>query len=280
MLSKTEIEYFIEIARAGQVSKAADRLGVTQPTLSHSIRRMEEALGLPLFVRSKKGVELTIAGRRLYLEAEDLRSAWGRVARAAHDEVERPQGLIRLGCHTAVAQYSLPLFLPKLAGEYPEIVFKLSHGLSRHLTEDVVSSVIDVALAVNPARHNDLVIKELGTDIVTLWRPHKCANEQLLLLVPELFQTQELLKKLFRIGISYRHHLESPSLEVIAQLLFAGVGHAILPQRVVESLGPKRASPVALAPSGKDRICLVYKPEFRKTMRGRVFVELASACFS
>lgn len=279
MLSSVELEYFVEIARAGQVSKAAERLGVTQPTLSHCLKRMELALGLPLFIRSKKGVALTVAGKRLYQEADVLRGAWARVARAAHDEVERPQGLIRLGCHTAVAQYSLPQFLPKLVAEFPEIAVKLSHGLSRHLTEDVVSAELDVALAVNPARHNDLVIKELGTDVVTLWRPQRCANDELLLLAPELLQTQTILRRLDKAGISFRRHLESPSLEVIAQLLFAGVGQAILPQRVVESLGVRRASPVSQAPMVKDRICLVYRPEFRQTKRARIFIDLVSSSF-
>ena len=276
MISKIELEYFTEIAKSGHVSRAAERLGVTQPSLSHCIKRMEQALGLQLFIRSKKGVELTAAGQRLYEEADKLKDIWEQVFRSAHDEVERPQGLIRFGCHTAVAHYSLPLFLPKLVADYPDIRIRLDHGLSRHLTEAVISSKIDVAIVVNPIRHNDLVIKELCTDLVTLWAPKKCVNTQLLILAPELLQTQVVLRKLSQKKIIFKNHLESSSLEVIAQLLLTGVGYAILPKRVVDSLHTKTVSKVENAPVYKDRICLVYKPEFKRIERGRVFIEQIS----
>ncbi|MCH2534092.1 MAG: LysR family transcriptional regulator [Bdellovibrionales bacterium] len=279
MISNTDLEYFIEIAKSGHISRAAERLGVTQPSLSHCVKRMEQALGLQLFFRSKKGVELTPSGQRLYEEADRLKDAWEQVVRSTHDEVELPQGLIRLGCHTAVAQYSLPLFLPKLATNYPDIRIRLNHGLSRHLVEAVITSKIDAAIAVNPIEHNDLIIKELCTDLVTLWAPKKCVNAQLLMLAPELLQTQEILRKLSQKKITFKNHLESSSLEVIAQLLLAGVGCAILPKRVVDSLQTKTASIVKNAPVYKDRICLVYKPEFRRVERGRVFIKLVSNCF-
>ncbi|MCB0410924.1 MAG: LysR family transcriptional regulator, partial [Bdellovibrionales bacterium] len=276
--SKSDLEYFMEIARSGHMSRASERLGVTQPSLSHCIKKVESEIGLELFIRSKKGMRLTAAGQRLFEEAEILSANWDRVLRAARDEIERPQGVIRLGCHTAVAQYTLPHIMPPLVKNYPEITIHLQHGLSRHLTEDVISSKIDMAIVVNPVRHNDLVIKELCSDIVTLWTPNKCMNPHLLILAPELTQTQEVLKKLGKKEMFFSNHMESSSLEVIAHLLKSGIGHAILPQRVVHSVdgGERHVSMVKNAPVVKDKICLIYKPEVKKILRAEIFIHLVA----
>lgn len=273
MISSSDIKYFIELAKSKHVSRAAERLGITQPALSYCLSRIEEELGATLFLRSKKGLELTAAGSRFYQEAQVLEQQWEIVKQAVHDEVSTPQGAIRLGCHSAVAQYTLPGFLPKFLKDFPKIRFYLSHGLSRHMTEEVISSKIDVALAVNPISHPDLVIKEMCKDEVTVWKSKNCLNPNLLILEPSLIQSQDILKKFDRANLTFENFLESPSLEVIAQLLVSGAGCAILPERVVNAYADKNIERVRNAPIFNDRICLVYKPNFKKTRRGQVFLE-------
>lgn len=278
MFSPTELEYFIEIAGTAHLSRAAERLGVTQPALSHCVKRMEESLGTPLLIRSKKGVKLTDAGNRLLREANQMKLQWKNLKQSILNEVEQPQGLIRLGCHSAVAQYTLPNFLPKFLASYPDIQIHLNHGLSRHMTEMVISDQLDVAIVVNPVRHDDLILKEFCTDEVTLWKSNGCLNSDLLILNPDLFQTQDILKRLSKRGLTFKRTIESTSLEVIAHLLHAKTGLAILPHRVIESLngkGANKISSVKNAPVFKDRIYLAYKQTFRQTERGRVFLSAA-----
>lgn len=273
MISSSDLKYFIELAKAKHVSRAAERLGITQPALSYSLNRIEQELGVQLFLRSKKGVQLTPPGERFFEQAQLLQQQWEAILQAVNDEVHAPQGPIRLGCHTAVAQYTLPHFLPKFLKKYNKIKFQLSHGLSRHMTEDVISNRTDVAIAVNPVSHPDLVIKEICKDEVTVWRAKNCLNPEILIHDPSLFQSQDILKKLSARGLEFQSFLESPSLEVIAQLMIGGTGCAILPTRIVNSFADKGIEAVKNAPVFNDRICLVYKPEFKKTRRGQVFVE-------
>lgn len=63
MMSPQEIRYFVEIAGTLNFSRAAERLGVSQPTLTHAMNRLESDLGIRLFHRSKQGVQLTTAGQ-------------------------------------------------------------------------------------------------------------------------------------------------------------------------------------------------------------------------
>ena len=273
MINPEAIKYFVELAKTQHMSRAAERLGVTQPTLSHSLKRLEAELGHPLFLRSKKGLSLTPAGQRLFEKSQELLHSWESVLNSVEEEVSEVKGRIRLGCHTAVAQYTLPFLLPTLLKKYSNLKIALTHGLSRHMTEMVVSSQLDVALAVNPQRHPDLIIKELARDTVTIWVPQACANPDVLLMDPSLIQSQDIFSKLGKKGFHFSRVIESSSLEVIAQLLNVGTGYAILPKRVAEALSNIKVQALKEAPVFEDKICVVYKPEFRKLKRGEIFLQ-------
>jgi LysR family transcriptional regulator, cell division regulator len=279
MINQNDLKYFIEIANTLHLSRAAERLGVTQPTLSHCLKRIEEEVGFELFLRSKKGLALTAAGFRLAEQASELVAKWDELLRVTQNEVEDVSGLIRLGCHSAVAQYTLPKILPTFLKNYPEIKINLSHGLSRHMTEEVISGKLDIAFAVNPVLHPDLIIKEVTQDRVTMWRAKNCQNLDVLIVEPSLLQTQDLLRKLQKKGHHFKRTIESSSLEVIAQLVHSGTGCGILPERVMKSFAGGTVLQVKDAPTFLDRICLIYKHEFRRIKRGQVLIDSVSSFY-
>jgi len=276
MINSVDLKYFIEVARTQHVSKAAERLGVTQPTLSYSLKRIETDMGLNLFERSKKGVKLTAAGHRLFEKSQELLEMWEQTKTAAQNETTQASGIIRLGCHTAVAQYTLPEILPQFLKNFPDIKIQLHHGLSRHINESLIADRLDVGFVINPTEHPDLVIKELLKDRVGFWRAKKIINEDTLILDPSLIQTQTLIKKAQSKGFKFKRFIESSSLEVIAQLVASGVGYGILPERVAKAFGGSDITSPADSPLYQDRMCLVYKPSFRSLMRGKVFIDKVS----
>ncbi len=280
MINQNDLKYFLELSRTLHVSRAAERLGMTQPALSHCLKRIEQETKLALFIRTKKGLFLTDAGRRLADRAEELIQKWDDVLLAAQNEVQKVAGLIRFGSHPAVAQYTLPLFLAEFLKQYPELTLQLSHGLSRHMAEDVISQKLDAAFVVNPVPHLDLIIKEISRDRVTIWKAKNCVNRDVLIVEPSLLQTQELQRKLQKKNNQFSRIIESSSLEVIAQLVINGVGCGILPERVVKAFGEHQIQALKDAPEFHDRMCLVYKSEFRKSRRGQALIETVSAKLS
>jgi len=276
MINQTDLKYFLELSNTLHVSRAAERLGVTQPALSHCLKRLEAETKVQLFIRSKKGLSLTDAGRRLAGRAQELIQKWDEVLLSAQNEMQKVAGLIRFGCHSAVAQYTLPFFLGELLQKYPELNLQLTHGLSRHMAEDVISQKLDVAFVVNPLAHLDLIIKEISKDRVTLWKAINCLNTDVLIVEPNLLQTQELLIKLQKKNFHFSRVIESSSLEVISQLVVSGVGYGVLPERVIKAFGRESIQSVKDAPEFQDRMCLVYKTEFRKSKRGQALIEAAS----
>lgn len=276
MIDQSDLTYFVEIARAQNVSRAAERLGLSQPALSHCMKRLENALDCELFLRSKKGITLTSSGERLLEHAEKIISDWQMLKSAVKNETNQAQGQIRLGIHTAVAQYALPPFLSKFLQTYSEIEVSVHHGLSRHISESVVSKKLDVGIVVNPVENPDLIIRPMCTDEVAVWKSKDCKNLDVLILEPDLVQTQEIVSKLKKQKIEFKRKLTSSSLEVIANLIVSGAGIGIAPTRVMRSVHSDSLHRIKDAPTFQDKICLVFRPEFRKLARGKAFIESVS----
>jgi len=272
MINQTDLKYFLELSQTLHLTRASERLGITQPALSHCVKRLESDLNCQLFLRSKKGVQLTPAGNKLKHSANAMIQQWENLRQNISDDIEAPQGVIKVGVHSAVAQYSLG-FLGSFLKKNPAIEVQLTHGLSRHMTEQVVSSVLDAAFAVNPAPHPDLIIKEICRDEVCLWKAKNCQNDDVLIIEPSLLQTQDILQKLNKKGFHFKRVIESSSLEVIASLVAQGVGCGIVPERVLQIYEQQSYEKVKGAPQFADKICLVYKQEFRKVKRGQIFIE-------
>ena len=76
MINQTDLKYFVEVAKSLHLTRAAERLGVTQPALSHCLKRLEAETKTVLFIRSKKGVSLTRSGQRLADQAIELIEKW------------------------------------------------------------------------------------------------------------------------------------------------------------------------------------------------------------
>ena len=276
--SFTDIYYFLEVARSHSISRAAEKLGITQPSLSAAMQRLEDRLGIQLFVRERRGMWLTRAGRDLLDGGDALVTRWQQLKATISKREQKPGGQYVLGCHPSVAMYTLAKFLPRLLQTYPELEIKLVHDLSRKITEGVISFGIDLGIVVNPVQHPDLVIRELCQDVVTFWCARQPSSVQsldadncVLICDPELAQVQSLLQKLRKKKKRlYQRTMLSSSLEVIADLSTAGAGIGILPSRVAK-LRKLRLLDKSL-PTYKDRICLVYRVDYQRNQGSKTII--------
>lgn len=268
--SATDLSYFIEVAETGNVSRAAERLGISQPSLSVALQRLEQSVGMALLTRSRKGVALTQAGHQLLAHARRLLQSWEEIRAATMASVTEVRGRYTIGCHVSVALDTLPRFLPRLLTAHPELDIRLKHDLSRRIVEDVVSMKVDIGIVVNPLQHPDLVVHKLCEDEVSFWTvaqdkmAEKSLAEKRAVLVcdPDLVQTQVLIKEIRRRREGFVRTVETDSLEVIADLTAYGAGIGLLPARVAVR-APQRLRRVRGAPVFYDEYCLIYRVENR-----------------
>lgn len=265
MASPSDLQYFLEIASTLNFSRAAERLGMSQPSLTQSVQRLEHALGEQVFVRHKKGVTLTLPGKQLLAHTRSLLQTWDEVKSKSSASTREIRGSFTIGCHPSVAIYALVPFLPKIQ-EYKDLEIHLVHDLSRKITERIVSSEIDIGIVVNPVRHPDLLIQKLYDDEVAFWRSALSSIPQspsILIFDPNLIQSQALIKKAAKAGISYTRTLQSSNLEVVTSLTAAGCGIGILPTRVAQS-SAKKLVRIPGSPIFKDEVCLITRIENKK----------------
>src|SRR3954463_8014867 len=102
-----DIEYFAVIAEHGNLGRAADALGLSQPALSKSLRRLEQATHVKLVKRTPKGVELTAEGSVLLLRVRELRLSLQSVAREIADVSQGRVGHLRTGVGPSIPEQFL-----------------------------------------------------------------------------------------------------------------------------------------------------------------------------
>jgi DNA-binding transcriptional LysR family regulator len=146
------LRYFVAVAEAENVSRAALKLHVSQPGISRQIRDLEEEIGFPLFERSAKSVRLTAAGKVFFAEAREVLSHAEAAVNKARAAVHDGSGEINVGYAPSLTVQILPPALRKFQQEFPRVRVRL-HDLS---TEEMLAQLrggkLQVALLVQAGR--------------------------------------------------------------------------------------------------------------------------------
>jgi len=276
MINTYDLKSFIVTAKHLHFTKAAKELGLSQPALSHSIKRLEEELGENLFLRRKDGIILTKAGLFLLKKGESILLDIESISHGLNEHKNQAIRNLSLGLHPSVGSYTLPYIL----GQMPNFQLNLTFDLSRVVTNFVEEGKIDCAIAINPYPHSNLIISELDDDHFQIWAHAKKYNPDYLFYDPQLHQSHFLLRQLDKKGIKFKHTIEVSNLELIAQLVYGGRGVGLLPHRVIKNHYPQ--STVIYSSKIKpfiDKICFVYSIENKYNENVKAFKTQLSAHF-
>jgi len=155
-LSKLRI--FVTIARLGNVTRAAETLHLTQPTVSQQLAALEAQVGAPLIERLPRRLRLTPAGEALLPYAERLLALADEAAEAARAAAGLADRTLRLGAGHTLATYLLPELLGRYRIRYPQRLVRISVGNTAELLELIASDTVELALVGSPAEHPDVVV--------------------------------------------------------------------------------------------------------------------------
>ena len=150
---------FLAVIRAGSLSAAARRLGLTQPTLGRHVESLAALLGVALFTRSPQGLLPTPVALGLVPHAEAMEAAAEALRRAASGEASEERGTVRLTASEIMGAEVLPEMLARFRARHPGITIELA--LSNR-TEDLLRREADLALRMARPRQQALVARRLG----------------------------------------------------------------------------------------------------------------------
>jgi len=160
-LDWTLVQSFLTVAETGSLSRAAQSLGQSQPTLGRHIRALEAALGVDLFVRHARGLSLTDMGAEMLPDAAEMRAALTRLSTRAECAVGAPTGTVRIACSVFAAHHILPSVIADLRQEAPGISLVLRPSDD---SDNLTFREADIALRMYRPRQLDLIAKFI-TDI-------------------------------------------------------------------------------------------------------------------
>lgn len=134
---------FVAVAREGSVSRAADVLNLTQPAISHQIKRLSEETGIALFTRTPTGLKISHDGAALLSKAEQVLEAMAEFRRSASQRVGRISGKLTLGTIVDPEFIRLGRLLAHLREAHPGIETELAHGVSGDILKWLKQGRID-----------------------------------------------------------------------------------------------------------------------------------------
>jgi DNA-binding transcriptional LysR family regulator len=171
---------FLAVAEAGSLTRAADRLGITQSALSRRIRQYEEQLGAGLLTRGRQGVVLTEEGRIALQEGQRLVAGWERLREqiAQHQGLE--SGQVRIGGGATAVSFILPPAIARFRRRHPGVLFHLKEAGSSEIAEDVLLGHLELGIVTLPVRSHELRTRPLIDDDIVLvaQRDHPLAGRE------------------------------------------------------------------------------------------------------
>jgi DNA-binding transcriptional LysR family regulator len=140
------LRIFLAVARAGTVTAAADDVNLSQPAVSRNLKLLEENLGVELFRRAGRGLELTSAGRMLANRGESLMDEVGALEHEARRVARQDYFDLRLGTVDSVATYLFPQVVRPLKQRFPDLEIKFFTARTQQLLDDLDDGELDMAI--------------------------------------------------------------------------------------------------------------------------------------
>lgn len=247
MPSLRQLEYLVEVSRERHFRRAAEKVGVSQPTLSTQLRAMEDRLGMELIERGRSTVMMTPAGLRVV----EIATRMLRGRQEIYDLAKAGQGplggIIRLGLPSTIGPHLLPLILPTLHKAHPHLTLRVREDLPRNLPEALSSGAHDLLLVPMPVRGADLSTQAIFREplYVAMAEDHPLAkldapsrsdlSGQRVLTLETGHQLQEQVASICEeFGAKLAFDFEGTSLDTLSQMVAMGAGITFLPGLYVE----------------------------------------------
>lgn len=241
-----QLQFFVAAAEHSSVSAASKALAISQSSVTEAIKALETDLGITLFERRARGLEITVAGHQFLRHARKIRDDVSDARRAFMVPSEARTGEIKLGVTSLVAGYGLSDALGRFKRTFPGVHITAIEDNGEYLEHLLIGGEIDVAFLIVSNLHNRAAfqVESIVASAMRLWLPlghplatqeavslTDVANEPLIMLSVEEIEesTQSLLSSLgTRPEVAFR----TRSVEAVRALVATGMGVAILPDLI------------------------------------------------
>jgi len=265
-MNDDDLAVFEAVARAGAMSRAAERLHMVQSNVTQRVRALEDELGVALFERHSRGVTLTEAGRRLLPYAARSRDLLAE-ARAAVTDEGAPAGPLVVGSLETTAALHLSGMLSGFVAAYPAVDLTLVTGTTREMVSGVLDRSLDGAFVGGPISQRGLLAEPVFEEELVL------ASRVGLRHLEDLAAVDDLRIVVLRAGCSYRQRLEEilarrgiaglrllefGTIEAILATVSAGLGVTLMPRGTLVPAAETGAIRLHTLPPEEGRVTTMF----------------------
>ncbi|PAE29029.1 LysR family transcriptional regulator [Oceanobacillus profundus] len=243
------LQYFIEVTRAGSFTHAAEKLYMTQPAISRIIKSLEDELEASLFIRSRKKLSLTDAGKILYEHAQVMEKQFQALRLELESLSFLKKGHIRIGLPSIIDSVFFSKLIASFHKEYPDITFQLIEDGSKRIEEKVMNDHLDFGVVFLPTRHNFFDCYSLGEEDLKLIVPadHELVNRQEVAIAELKEEDFIMFNKDFALhdhiysacrksGFEPRIISETSQMDFIEEMVASNLGITLLPESTIKGL--------------------------------------------
>ncbi|HEV3482482.1 MAG TPA: LysR family transcriptional regulator [Candidatus Acidoferrales bacterium] len=240
------LQVFQTVARERSFSRAAEKLYRTQPAISISIRKLEDWVGQPLFVRGSRARTLTDAGALLVEYADKMLNLREEISKGMKELQDLERGQLSLGANESSVHALLPA-LDRYRRLHPGILIRVHRVLSRDVPREVMNHHLDIGVISYLPEERELEALEFYRDslVLVVWPGHRLAKrrevnieelgqETFVAHIVESPYRQRVVQMFARYRIPLQMHIELPTVESIKLFVEMKNGIAIVPRMCVE----------------------------------------------
>lgn len=282
------LRQFIAVAREEHLTRAAELLGVPQPTLSRSMARLEEELAVPLFSRPGRTIRLTRHGRLLLAAAERAAAALAGPLHLLAEEADPARGRVTLAFLHTLGTDAVPRLLRDFRGEHPEVRFALVQGSADMLLSRLLAGEVDLCLTAPLPDQPGVVAQALDEQRIDLFVPaghrfarrrglrlEEASGEDFICMEPG-YGLRVITDELCRAaGFSPRVAFEGEEAATVGGLVGAGLGVALLPATPSLLTDPAITGVPITAPKSVRTVGLVWPADRPATQPAAAFRQFA-----
>lgn len=288
-----QLSYFVALAETRHYRHAAERVGISQPSLSQQIVGLEAALGVTLVERGRRGAVLTPQGRTILDQARRVLDEVDHLKALAQEARDGVSGTIRLGSTPTLGPYLLPQVMRRLHESWPTLKVVIRDAPPAALQEELLGGRLDLILTQLPVPSADTETMRLFREPLKLAmaREHPLAHRAVIrdedlagvdvLALSDAYRLHAQVAGLCEdLGATLRADYEGTSLDALRQMTALNMGVSFLPALYVRSEASREAGDVVVKPFRSGRVTRSVGLAWRKRSAHRRMIQRLAGIIS